>query len=182
MLFCNAKVLLRLVIIAVVAFIKYSKCNTFALQLLVTMISIELTREQLQYGFVATDASHHSVKMDTSPETGGHDFGVRPMQLLLMALAGCSAIDVIGILNKQRQTVTDYKMKVSGEREAGIEPSLWKKIEVVFYLFGEIDETKAERAAALSMEKYCSVAATLRAAGAVINWKLIINKTAEETV
>lgn len=146
------------------------------------MISIELTREQLQYGFVATDANHHSVKMDTNSETGGTDFGVRPMQLLLMALAGCSAIDVIGILNKQRQNITDYKMKVSGEREAGIEPSLWKKVDVVFFLYGEIDETKAERAAALSMDKYCSVAATLRAAGATINWKIIINETAAETV
>lgn len=167
---------------AAVACIGYGKCNTFAFQLFITMISIELSREQLDYGFVATDANHHAVKMDTSPETGGKNFGARPMQLLLMALAGCSAIDVISILNKQRQKVTDYKMKVSGEREAGIEPSLWKKIDVVFYLYGDVDEAKAQRAAALSMDKYCSVAATLRAAGAAINWKIIINKTTEETV
>lgn len=145
------------------------------------MISIELSREQLDYGFVATDAAHHSVKMDTSPETGGKNYGARPMQLLLMALAGCSAIDVISILNKQRQTVTDYRMKVSGEREAGIEPSLWKTIEVEFHLSGEVDEAKAQRAADLSIQKYCSVAATLRAAGATITWKVFINKTVEET-
>jgi putative redox protein len=145
------------------------------------MITIELSREQLDYGFVASDANRHSVKMDTSPETGGNSFGFRPMQLLLAALAGCSAIDVISILNKQRQTVSDYRMKVSGERQAGVEPSLWRTIEVEFYLFGDIDETKAQRAAALSIEKYCSVAATLRAAGAAISWKVIINKTVEET-
>ncbi len=146
------------------------------------MITVELSREQLDYGFVATDSHHHSVNMDTNPEAGGKNFGFRPMQLLLAALAGCSAIDVISILNKQRQTVSDYRMKVSGEREAGVEPSLWKKVDLVFYLFGDVDEVKAQRAAALSLEKYCSVAATLRAAGAEINWKVIVNKTAEETV
>ena len=146
------------------------------------MTTIELSREQLDYGFMATDASHHIVKMDTSSETGGKNFGFRPMQLLLAALAGCSAIDVISILNKQRQTVSDYRMKVSGEREAGVEPSLWKTIDVEFYLFGDIDEAKAQRAVSLSMEKYCSVAATLRAAGAKISWKVMVNKTAAETV
>ena len=146
------------------------------------MITVELSREQLDYGFVATDMSHHQVKMDTSPETGGKNYGFRPMQMLLAALAGCSAIDVISILNKQRQTVSDYRMKVSGERETGVEPSLWRTVEVAFYLFGDIDETKAQRAAALSIEKYCSVAATLRAAGAKISWTVTVNKTAKETV
>ncbi|MDQ2753895.1 MAG: OsmC family protein [Bacteroidota bacterium] len=146
------------------------------------MTTIELSREELDYGFVATDASNHKVKMDTSPESGGNNFGARPMQMLLMALAGCSAIDVIGILNKQRQTITDYKMKVQGEREAGKEPSLWKTIEVEFHLWGNIDETKAQRAADLSIQKYCSVAATLRAAGAEICWTVIVNKEVKEIV
>ncbi len=146
------------------------------------MITIELSREQLDYGFVATDANHHNVKMDSSPESGGNNFGARPMQLLLMALAGCSAIDVISILNKQRQTITDYKMKVHGEREAGKEPSLWKTVDVEFHLWGNIDETKAQRAADLSIQKYCSVAATLRAAGAEINWTVIVHKEVKETV
>lgn len=146
------------------------------------MITIELSRQQLEYGFVATDANNHSVKIDTSPETGGKDFGARPMQLLLMALAGCSAIDVISILNKQRQTITDYKMKVHGEREQGKEPSLWKTIEVEFHLHGNVDQAKAQRAADLSMEKYCSVAATLRGAGAAISWKVMVHNTIQETV
>ena len=146
------------------------------------MVTIELSREQLDYGFVSTDANNHTVNMDTSPETGGKNYGFRPMQLLLSALAGCSAIDVISILNKQRQMVTDYKMKVHGERQAGVEPSLWTKIEIEFHLFGEIDATKAQRAADLSIEKYCSVAATLRAAGAHISWKVFVNKASEITV
>ena len=139
------------------------------------MITIELTREQLDYGFAATDANGHRVQIDTSPESGGRNYGARPMQLLLMALAGCSAIDVISILNKQRQKITDYKMVVRGEREAGTEPSLWKIIEVEFHLFGEVEEAKAQRAAELSIEKYCSVAATLRGAGADIKYKVLIN-------
>ncbi len=146
------------------------------------MITVELSREQLDYGFVATDAYNHNVQMDSSPETGGKNFGARPMQLLLMALAGCSAIDVISILNKQRQTIADYKMKVHGEREHGKEPSLWKTVEVEFHLWGDIDEAKAQRAADLSIQKYCSVAATLRAAGATISWKVIVNNAVKERV
>ncbi len=142
------------------------------------MITIELTREQLDYGFAATDATGHRVQIDTSPESGGNNYGARPMQLLLMGLAGCSAIDVISILKKQRQAVTDYKMVVRGEREGGKEPSLWKEIAVEFHLYGEVDPAKAQRAADLSIEKYCSVAATLRAAGANIQYQVLVNDTA----
>ncbi len=146
------------------------------------MITVELTREQLEFGFAVTDANGHRVPIDTSPETGGKNYGVRPMQLLLMALAGCSAIDAISILNKQRQSVTDYKMIVRGEREAGKEPSLWKKIEIEFFIYGEVDKAKAQRAADLSIEKYCSVAATLRAAGADIQYKVLVNNTTAQAV
>jgi putative redox protein len=142
------------------------------------MITIELTREQLDYGFVAADINGHRVQMDTSPETGGSNFGARPMQLLLMGLAGCSAIDVIKILSKQRQNVTDYKMVVRGEREKDKEPSLWKEIEVEFHIYGDVEPAKAQRAADLSIEKYCSVAATLRAAGANIQYKVLVNDNA----
>ena len=74
------------------------------------------------------------------------------MQILLMGLAGCSAIDVISILKKQRQEVKDYKMIVNGEREKGVEPSLWKDIFVEFHIYGNVDEDKAKRAVELSYE------------------------------
>ena len=96
--------------------------------------------------------------------------------MLLMGLAGCSAIDVIAILKKQRQDIKDYKMVVNGERQAGIEPSLWKTITIEFNLMGDIDEDKAAKAVELSMNKYCSVAATLVNAGANITWKVNIIK------
>ena len=140
------------------------------------MITVELARVQNDYGFEATDAYGHTVRMDTSPESGGHTFGVRPMQMLLMGLAGCSAIDVISILKKQRQDVKDYKMVVKGEREAGKEPSLWQDIEVEFHIYGEVDEDKAKRAAELSIDKYCSVAATLKQAGTKVKWTVFVHK------
>jgi putative redox protein len=139
------------------------------------MITIELARVQNDYGFEATDAFGHRVQMDTSPESGGHNFGVRPMQMLLMGVAGCSAIDVISILKKQRQDVRDYKMTVNGEREPGKEPSLWKSIFIDFHIYGNVDEDKAKRAVELSMDKYCSVSATLKAAGADFKWNVFIH-------
>lgn len=139
------------------------------------MIKIELERVHGDYGFEAKDANGHIVKIDTSPETGGENYGARPMQLLLMGLAGCSGIDVISILKKQRQEVKGYKMEVKGEREAGKEPSLWKEIWVEFHIYGNVDQDKAQRAADLSMEKYCSVAATLTGAGATIKWNVTVH-------
>lgn len=139
------------------------------------MPKIELSRVSGDYGFEATDENGHVVKMDSSPESGGQNYGVRPMQMLLMGLAGCSAIDVIAILKKQRQEVKDYKMIVNGEREAGKEPSLWQTVNVEFHLYGDIDEDKAAKAVELSINKYCSVAATLEKAGADIKYKVFVH-------
>ncbi len=139
------------------------------------MITVELERVAGDYGFKATDANGHSLQTDSSIENGGLGAGVRPMQSLLMALGGCSGIDIVAILKKQRQEIETFTMKISGEREAGKEPSLWKTIEVQFHLTGTIEKGKAERACALSMEKYCSVAETLRRAGAAISWTVTVN-------
>jgi putative redox protein len=139
------------------------------------MPTINLSRVSGEYGFEATDEYGHTVRMDSSTESGGHNFGVRPMQMLLMGLGGCSAIDVIAILRKQRQDVVDYKMVISGEREAGKEPSLWQDITLEFHLYGTIDEDKAKKAVELSLDKYCSVAATLYKADAKIDWKVFIH-------
>jgi putative redox protein len=150
-----------------------TKQPNLALQIF-AMVTIELTRVQEDYGFEAKDANGHVMRLDSSPESGGKDFGIRPMQALLMALGGCSGIDVISILKKQKQEVTDYKMKINGEREAGKEPSLWKDIEVEFHIYGKVDADKAQRAADLSMNKYCSVAATLTGSGSNITWKVFV--------
>src|ERR1700743_2240073 len=96
---------------------------------------IQLSRVHGDFGFDASDENGNIINMDSSPESGGQNYGVRPMQTLLMGLAGCSAIDVISILKKQRQEVKDYKMVVNGDREAGKEPSLWKDINIEFHLY-----------------------------------------------
>lgn len=140
------------------------------------MIVVELERVQGDYGFVAKDTSQHTIQTDTSVENGGTDFGVRPMQALLMAMGGCSGIDIVSILKKQRQQINAFSMTISGEREAGKEPSLWKKVHVVFRFTGNLDKDKVDRACALSIEKYCSVAETLRRAGAAITWQSTINE------
>jgi putative redox protein len=92
-----------------------------------------------------------------------------------MGMAGCSAIDVLMILKKQRQEVRDFRMAIDAEREPDKEPSLWQEAQLVFQIFGRVDVDKAEKAVALSMEKYCSVAATLRASGTKLTWKVEVS-------
>jgi putative redox protein len=98
------------------------------------------------------------------------------MQMLLMGLGGCSAIDVIMILKKQRQEVRDYKMIIKGNREAGKEPSLWNEIVVEFHIYGKVDEDKAKKAVDLSLNKYCSVAATLIGSGTTITTETFVHE------
>ncbi len=138
------------------------------------MAAIEINRVQGDYGFEAKDANGHTITLDTSDETGGVNFGVRPMQSLLMGLGGCSGIDIVSILKKQRFTIEGLSMKINGEREKGKEPSLWQTVHIDFELKGNIDKEKAHRACELSMEKYCSVAETLRRSGTTITWNVVV--------
>jgi putative redox protein len=139
------------------------------------MIKIELDRVSGDFGFEAKDAGGHIVRMDSSPESGGAGFGIRPMQMLLMGLGGCSGIDIVSILNKQRQPIEAFHMTIEGEREKGKEPTLWENVHVHFALKGAIDPDKAKKACELSMDKYCSVAATLREARCTITWEVSVN-------
>jgi putative redox protein len=139
-------------------------------------MKIEINRVEGNYGFEAKDEAGHVVKIDSSVENGGQNFGARPMQLLLMGLGGCSGIDIVSILKKQRQKVEGFNIKIEGEREPGVEPSLWKNVNITFELKGEIDAEKARRACELSMDKYCSVAETLRRGGTEITWDVKVNR------
>jgi putative redox protein len=138
-------------------------------------MKIELKRLDDAFHFEATDETGHSVHMDGGEAIGGHDKGVRPMQMLLMGLGGCSAIDIVMILKKQRQIVDSFEISIDGDREAGKEPSLWSDVRIVFKLKGTIDVEKAERAVSLSMDKYCSVSKTLELAGAKITYSVTVN-------
>lgn len=139
------------------------------------MALMHLHRTQNDYGFTATDAGGHQLTIDIPAEQGGNGNGFRPMQLLLAGLGGCSAVDIVSILKKQKQDITDFSIDVDGEREPGKEPSIWQNAQISFHISGEVDPAKAVRAVELSMNKYCSVAETLRRAGAALTWKVIVN-------
>jgi len=117
--------------------------------------------------FVATDSVGHSIVMDASKQVGGEGSGFSPLQLLLAALGGCTGIDIVDIMRKQRQPVDDLEIVVSGERVEE-PPRVYKKIHVEYRVKGkDIKEKAVQRAIRLSEDKYCSVGAMLKANAAV---------------
>lgn len=130
---------------------------------------VTLERQNDAVHFVARTEAGGVVPIDGSPAVGGQGLGARPMELLLAGLGGCSGIDVIGILAKQREPVTGMTVTVEGEREADREPSLFRQIHVHFVVRGPREEANVARAVELSMAKYCSVARVLEKC-ATISW------------
>lgn len=122
-------------------------------------MKITLNRINDDYLFECTNAHGNSILLDNTSEPGAK--GVSPMESVLMAVAGCSGIDVVSILKKQRQEITGFKAEVEGERIPVDEAKPFKSIKVKFLLEGNIDPKKAQKAAQLSFEKYCSVSKTL---------------------
>lgn len=122
---------------------------------------IEMRRRNDAVHLEAENEDGVTVNIDGAPSVGGQNLGMRPMQLVLSALGGCSTIDIINILKKQRQPLEDIKVTLDGDRQKDVEPSLFEKIHVHFTLKGDLDEKKVQRALSLSMDQYCSVAKTL---------------------
>ncbi|MHB8939713.1 MAG: OsmC family protein [Thiobacillus sp.] len=111
--------------------------------------------------FVGQSESGHSVVMDGPPESGGKNLGVRPMEMLLLGLGGCSAFDVVLILRKARQQVTGCVADLTAER-ADTAPKVFTKIHVHFTVTGKaLDPRRVEQAVHLSAEKYCSASIML---------------------
>lgn len=137
---------------------------------------IELKRLDDAFHFEAISETGNIAHMDAGEDIGGHNKGVRPMQMLLMGLGGCSAIDIVMILKKQKQTIETFEISIDGTRQKGKEPSLWENIQIHFKLKGTIEKEKAERAVQLSMDKYCSVSKTVEIAGATITYKVSVNE------
>lgn len=139
-------------------------------------MKVELKRINKACHFEARNEEGNSVQLDSSTASLGAGEGIRPMQSLLMALGGCTAIDVTLILTKQKLVIDDFRIVVDGYREEGNELALWEKIHISYYLKGNLDADKVQRATELSMAKYCSVAETLRRAGAVITHEIHLNE------
>jgi len=111
--------------------------------------------------FEGTPDSGHSVIMDSSPDFGGEDRGVRPMELLMLGMGGCTSIDVMNILEKSRQDVTACIAEISAER-AETEPKVFVRMHVHFKVTGRnLDAQRVQRAISLSAEKYCSASIML---------------------
>ena len=111
--------------------------------------------------FVGESASGHSVVMDGPPEAGGRDLGIRPMEMLLLGLGGCSSFDVVSMLKKGRQNINNCEVEISAQR-ADSQPKVFTKIHLHFIVEGkDLSETKVARAIELSAEKYCSASIML---------------------
>ncbi len=113
----------------------------------------------------AESGSGHSITVDGPESIGGENQGMRPMELMLMSVGACSTVDVIGILQKARQDVTDCDVEINGERADAV-PAVFEKIHLHFKVRGnKLDENKVRRAVELSADKYCSASIMLRNAG-----------------
>ncbi len=125
--------------------------------------------------FVGESGSGHSVIMDGPEDHGGRNMGIRPMEMLLLGLGGCSNFDVLSILQKSRQNVSDCRVEITAERAEGV-PSPFTKIHLHFVVTGAaLKEKQVARAVELSATKYCSASIMLEAAGVAIShdWEIV---------
>ena len=111
--------------------------------------------------FMGESETGHAVVMDGAPENGGRNIGMRPMEMLLIGMGGCTSFDVVTILKKSRQAMVDCVAEISAERADEI-PKVFTKIHVHFVVTGhDLNEKQVERAVSLSAEKYCSASIML---------------------
>ena len=120
-----------------------------------------------QVSFLGEPESSHAVLMDGSPEAGGRNLGPRPMEMLLLGAGGCTSFDVVSILKKSRQAISDYYVELDAER-AETDPKVFTKIHMHFVVTGkDIKPEAVEKAIKLSAEKYCSASIMLGATAAI---------------
>ena len=130
--------------------------------------------------FLGESGSGHSVIMDGAPDAGGRNIGFRPMEMMLMGLGGCSAFDVVLILRKGREDVSDCVVEVEAER-AETDPKIFTRIHMHYRVAGRaLAPAKVERAIALSAEKYCSASAIMAKSATITHdWEVAEEKAAE---
>jgi putative redox protein len=130
--------------------------------------------------FVGESGSGHSIVMDGSPDHGGRNLGVRPMETVLIGLGGCSAFDVVLFLKKARQNIDDCEVLLEARR-ADTPPAVFTAIEMKFRVYGQaLSAAKVQRAVDLSVEKYCSVAKMLEKTAEITHSVEIIDSAATE--
>jgi putative redox protein len=134
-------------------------------------MKIKLTHK-LEYHSKIENQNGNSIEIDNKSDLNPK--GVSPMELLLMGVAGCSSIDIISILKKQKQEFSNLYIEVEGKREGEELPSLFKKIHANVFIEGNVDSKKAYKASELSFTKYCSVSKTLEST-ADITFSVYVN-------
>ncbi|MBT8218183.1 MAG: OsmC family protein [Bacteroidia bacterium] len=139
------------------------------------MTKINLQRINDAVHFECRNENGNTVLIDGSPDIGGLGKGARPMQLMLMAAASCSSIDIILILEKMRQKLEDIRVEVVAESEQMDTYSRWKSIHLKYFLKGDLNLKKAQKAAMLSIEKYCSVTKALEHSS-IVTWEVEIEQ------
>jgi len=122
---------------------------------------------------IARANSNHWIVMDSQEESGGHNAGPRPMELILMGLAGCTGMDVISILNKMKVKYNDFRIEITAEK-ATEHPKVYTKIHLKYRIWGDVPEDKLSTAIELSRTKYCSVGAMLSKAAEITDEHEII--------
>jgi putative redox protein len=119
--------------------------------------------------FLGESGTGHSVVMDGAPDQGGRNMGARPMEMILIGLGGCASFDVMTMLQKGRQQVSDCRVDIEAERVDAV-PAVFSKIHLSFVVTGNaLKESQVKRAVELSAEKYCSASIMLEAAGVEIS-------------
>jgi len=125
--------------------------------------------------FVGESDSGHSVVMDSAPDAGGRNLGVRPLEMLLLGLGGCTAFDVVSILHKSRQKIVDCEVEIEAERAEDI-PKVFTKIHLHFIVSGkDLDQNKVAKAIALSADKYCSASRMLEKTATITHDFEVVN-------
>ncbi len=124
-------------------------------------MTIAINRLDDAFHFEAANEDGRSIHIDAAPAIGGHNAGMRPMQLLLAAIGTCSVFDILLILKKQRQDVKDVQIVVNGERAPGAVPAPFTGIHLQFTFYGDLKTEKVAQAVRLGVEQYCSVGAML---------------------
>ena len=131
------------------------------------MSKVNMKRVNDKVHFRAYNNTGNIVSMDGSPSIGGENKGVRPMEMVLMAFAGCSSIDIVSILQKMRQDLQQLDVQVEGFREEGAVPAVFVKIHIHYILGGNLKEEKVKSAIEMSLGKYCSVSKMLEKAAEI---------------
>ncbi|MEM9990416.1 MAG: OsmC family protein [Bacteroidota bacterium] len=137
-------------------------------------MEINLRRIDDAFHMEATNEQGNKSYTDGSPAIGGGNKAMRPMEMVLTALASCSSVDIILILKKQRQQLDDLQIKITGDRLAEGDPKVFTNIHVHYDLYGTLKEKKVEQAIRLSVEKYCSVSKMIEKT-AEITWSYKIH-------